>query len=467
MALDLDLLFHPRSVAVIGVSPDPRRFGGNAWVRTMQAQGFKGALYPVDTRTGEFNGLKVYPSIEEVPGSIDLVVSSIPAQFTPQLVRECIAKGVKFIEFFTAGFTETGDDADAMLEKELTQIAKTGDVRFVGPNCMGVYCPSCGISWRSDLPTESGSVAVMAQSGLNGVKIVLSGVNRGVYFSKFVSYGNASDLNEIDFLDYFAADEESSIITAYIEGVRDGRKFLEAIRQAAKTKPAVVLKGGRTGAGTRAVFSHTASLAGSEDIWESSIKQAGAICVYDVDEMIDTVMALQYLTAPRNRNVAVIGSGGGLSVLAADHCEDAGLKVPKFPPEVREEIGKLMPKAGSFPDNPVDSPLLGNLDKFGQIVRILNDHDDIGSMILHFEVDTTLVFQGRETITEITRAVIEMVGECTKPVAVVLLTVGSSGSVQAINEEQAEYARARIPVYPTIARAAQAIHKLIEYHYGN
>lgn len=183
--------------------------------------------------------------------------------------------------------------------------------------------------------------------------------------------------------------------------------------------------------------------------------------------MIDTVMALQYLTAPRNRNVAVIGSGGGLSVLAADHCEDAGLKVPKFPPEVREEIGKLMPKAGSFPDNPVDSPLLGNLDKFGQIVRILNDHDDIGSMILHFEVDTTLVFQGRETITEITRAVIEMVGECTKPVAVVLLTVGSSGSVQAINEEQAEYARARIPVYPTIARAAQAIHKLIEYHYGN
>ncbi|MDY6911991.1 MAG: CoA-binding protein, partial [Chloroflexota bacterium] len=244
MSSELDYLFNPRSIAVVGLSSDPDKVTGMKWVTSMQEMGFKGALYPVSSSFNEINGLKVYSSLTDIPDEVDLVIGCVPARYAPQLVEDCVTKKVKFLQFFTAGFSETGDVDGVVLEQKITEIAGRGNLRIVGPNCMGVYSPRHCISWRSDFPTESGPVAVISQSGMNAVKMVNTGKVRGVRFSNLISYGNAVDLNEVDFLNYFAADSESKVIVVYIEGVKNAPQFLDALRNAAITKPVIVLKGG-------------------------------------------------------------------------------------------------------------------------------------------------------------------------------------------------------------------------------
>lgn len=284
---DLGRLFQPRSVAVIGISSDPNKFGGANWIQALLEFGFEGKIYPVSLSINEFKGLRVYPSIAEVPDSVDLVVVCIPARFTPQLMEQCVRKNVSFAQFYSAGFSEVGGDGLA-LEKEVVDIATKGGVRIIGPNCMGVYCPSSRFAWRSDMPKEGGRVALLSQSGWNARYIIRLGAVRGVHFSKAISYGNAADFNETDFLEYFAGDAESRVITAYIEGVKDGKKFIQALRKTAEVKPVIVLKGGRSQAGARATMSHTASLAGMGIIWQSLLRQVGAIAVYSYDELVSS-----------------------------------------------------------------------------------------------------------------------------------------------------------------------------------
>ena len=468
MQSHFELLFHPRSVAVVGVPSDPNKFGGNAWVRTMQELGFQGEVYPVDTKISEFNGIKVYSSIRDIPATtIDLVVVSVPAQFTPQIMEECVAKGAAFVELFTAGFSETGQEQDAQLEREVVGIAKKGGVRILGPNCMGIYCPGSGICWRRDFPRETGSVAVLSQSGGNAVEIVKQCSARGVRFSKLVSYGNASDLSETDFLDYFGTDPETTMIVCYIEGVKNGQGFLESLREASKTKPVVILKGGRTAAGTRAVLSHTASLAGAVEIWHSSLRQAGAINVHSLEELLDTVVAFSHMPIPQNRNVAVIGAGGGASVLAADECEHAGLVIPQLSPEIQQELIEFIPKAGTITQNPVDSPFgwALSVDHLRKTIEIVSASSQISSLILHFTMDTFLYFKGEKGLQEMSQATIEAATNCGKTIAVVLHSSGAPDVSNAVALEQEKYAKAGIPVYPTIARAAQAISKVLHYHH--
>ena len=194
---DLNLLFHPRSVAIVGSSDSIANR-----VQTLLELGFEGKIYPVSRSINKIRGLKAYSSIEEIPGEIDVVVVMIPARFTPQLMEECVRKSVSFAQLFTAGFSEVGGDGPT-LEKEVVEIATRGGVRVVGPNCMGVYCPGSHFCWRTDFPRESGGVAFLSQSGWNAVQLAMYGATREVRFSKMISYGNAADLNEIDFLEYF------------------------------------------------------------------------------------------------------------------------------------------------------------------------------------------------------------------------------------------------------------------------
>lgn len=262
--LSLDFLFHPNSIAVVGVSTDTTRLAsGQVFLRALIDAGFKGKIYAVSRERGEIFGFKIHPGINNIPDRVDYVISAIPAQDTPQLIIDCADKGVKAIHMFTAGFSEIADEEGEQLQSQIATMARQRGIPIIGPNCMGLYCPKTGLAFHPDMPKESGPIGFISQSGGNAILAVREAGSRGVYFSKVISYGNACDLNESDFLEYLTHDPETRIIAAYIEGVKDGARFIEALKQATKVKPVIVYKGGITESGTRAVASHTGVIAGS------------------------------------------------------------------------------------------------------------------------------------------------------------------------------------------------------------
>ena len=459
---DLDRLFQPRSVAVVGISSGSGKLGGRGWVKTLLELGFEGKIYPISSTVSECEGLRVYPSIEAVPDSIDHVVVSIPARFTPQLMEQCARKGVRFVQFFTAGFREVGDEGEA-LEKEIVKIANKGGTRIVGPNCMGVYCPGGRFSWRTDFPQESGGVALLSQSGWNVSEIVTLGEAREVRFSKVISYGNAADLNETDFLEYFTADQESKVITAYIEGVKDGRRFVQALRKATQAKPVVVLKGGRSQSGARATASHTAALAGMDEVWKSMLRQAGAIRVHNFDELLDVALAFLYLSKIERGSVALIGVGGGPGVIGADECEEVGLTLPPLPAEAMEAIRQFTPQEGTSQRNPIDSPFRQSYQQFRETIAIVASCREIASLIIHLPVVSIVRLLGEGQLTSATEAIIAAARDCVKPMTVVMRTSASPEAVKAMLKEQQALMAAGIPVYPTVRRAARAISSVLQY----
>jgi len=464
MTQNLRFLFHPRSIALTGISTNPNKFGGSSWVRTLQELGYSGKIYPISTKLNEFCGLRVYPSIRDIPEKVDLTVMSVPAQSTPEIMKDCAANGVKYIQFFTAGFSETGEEDGKKLEEEILQIACDAGIHIIGPNCMGIYSPGSGISWRSDFPRKKGHLGVLSQSGWNSVEIIKSGEPRGVFCSNLISYGNASDLNESDFIEYFISDTNTKVIALYIEGARDGRRFLSTLRKATKTKPVILLKGGRTNAGTRAVASHTSSLAGTMEIWNAMVKQSGAIGVTSIDELMDTVIACLSLGAPKNRNVAVIGSGGGPSVTAADECESAGLFVPQFSEELRKRLDKFIPKEGSSTKNPIDAPFWWEPKNYEHSINAIAESPEIGSLIIQAEVDCTIPLIDEKIVSAMIQSMMNAIVNCGKPTAFVLRSMGTKEGQLFLQKEKKKFIEAGIPLFPTISRAAHAINHLIQYN---
>ncbi len=215
------------------------------------------------------------------------MISQIPAAGVPELVDQAIAKGVRSIHFFTAGFSETGDEQMAAVEREFIARGQAAGIRMIGPNCMGLYVPDEGLAFMGGFPRRPGNVFLLSQSGANAGDIVGSLSALGVRFSKAVSYGNGADLRAHHFLDYAASDPQTEVVTAYIEGVRDGRPFFEALRRCAAVKPTILLKGGITAAGARAASSHTGSLAGSADVFEALARQSGAIRARTLEELVN------------------------------------------------------------------------------------------------------------------------------------------------------------------------------------
>ena len=290
----LDTAFHPRSIAVAGASANPLSVS-YSFVRHLLTYKYGGEIYPINRNQHEILGLKVYPTLKDVPDSVDYVICCIPASMVPDLLQECPDKGVKIVHLFTGRLSETGLPEAAELEREILRQAKKLGLRLIGPNCMGIYYPKEGISFGYDFPTEPGPLGMFFQSGGASTEFIHYASLRGIRFSKVISYGNALDLDETDFLQYLSQDAETKVIASYMEGVKDGKRFLQALRQVSSTKPVIVLKSGRGIAGTRAVASHTASLAGSFQIWEMAIRQAGAVLVHTLEEMIDVAMSFCWL----------------------------------------------------------------------------------------------------------------------------------------------------------------------------
>lgn len=328
----LDSIFHPESIAFIGVSTkNPRQWTNTFWDSAREFQ-FKGRLYPVNPRGGELNGYQVYRSVEEIPSKVDLAISTVSAKAAPEIVRSCARKGIRAIHFCTAGFDETGEPEASGLQDELAQVARETGVRIIGPNCMGIYCPKSRLAFNTGFTKESGNVGLISQSGGNSIYVINEAAWRGVRFSKGISFGNACDLNECDYLEYMIEDPQTEIIALYLEGVRDGKRLLGLLEKATQKKPVVLLKGGIYGeAGARATATHTASLAGNRHIWEAACRQFNIIVPRSIEEMVDVLVTLSFMPTPAGRSTLLIGMGGGASVLLTDEFEKKVSNCRLFP----------------------------------------------------------------------------------------------------------------------------------------
>jgi acetyl-CoA synthetase (ADP-forming) len=357
---EIDEIFRPQSVAVVGVSDKVNRLG-NLLLYSFVEIGFEGKLYPINPKEKTIMGFKSYPSVRDVEGPVDLVIVSVHPDRVFEVIDECVAKGVKAIVIFSAGFSEQGEEGRKK-EIELVEKARAGGVRIIGPNCMGLYSPSSKISFFPGMPKEPGSVAFLSQSGsLTNMVGFFSGV-KGLRFSKMVSIGNASDLNVNDFLEYLGNDPETKVIVCYIEGVEDGRRFLKLVKDISKKKPILIWKAGETEGGIRGVSSHTGSLSGSREIWDAVIKQAGLIKIENLLELTGFITAFQNPYLPNGNRVVVMSGPGGPAVSTADACEKAGLKLARLSEESKKKLSEIIPEFGTSASNPVDLGLTSSFD---------------------------------------------------------------------------------------------------------
>lgn len=377
-----DYIFNPRAVAIIGASPHDL-----ATLAQMKTK-IKDRLFLVNPKYKEIFGKKCYPGIGEVESEIDYVILGVSASVLPAVLEDCIRKGVKAAQIFTAGFSETGLPEGIEREKSLKEMT-AGRIRIIGPNCFGVYCPSSGLSIIPEAPTEKGHIGVVAQSGSVAESFSYLAYTKNLRFSKVVSYGNAVDLDSPDFLEYLADDEETHLIALYVEGTRNGRRLKTALIKATRQKPVIAIKGGMTEQGMRAATSHTASLTGTPAVWRSFFKQTGALQVDSFDEMVNTIMAFQNTPLPSGRAAALISNSGGFSVIQTDLCMKAGIEVPRFSQETIDSLRTLVPLAGTSIGNPLDAwPIYYNLSSSGNladIIRIVSSDPRIQSLIFQFD----------------------------------------------------------------------------------
>jgi len=464
----LDKIVHPRSIAVIGASENINA-AGYGFTASLLEYGYKGKIYPVNPKHSGILGLKAYASIQDIPESVDYVISCIPASQVLNLVKDCSQKGVMAIHLFTARFSETGRREATELEQEILNEAKRHGIRILGPNCMGLYFPRQGISFSDALPMESGTVGLVSQSGQLAEELVRFAAARSVYFSKAVSYGNAIDLNECDLLDYLSQDRETNIILMYVEGVRDGKRFFDSLRHAASTKPVVVLKSGMGKSGTRAAASHTSSLAGSHEIWESLVSQSGAVYARNPEELIDLAVSFQFLSPILGLRVGVAGGGGGASVLAADQCEDAGLDVIPLPTEIREELKRKGSTIWDWIGNPADMSIRDRADFVpGEILQMMAKNVNFDFLIAIMTDPHHKRQQGLSAESYLKQFKLE--GRNHKPLIVVVAEKGlgiddyDNWSWKLMCEVRTKLIATRIPFYPTMERAATAARKFVEYY---
>ncbi|MFP3898073.1 MAG: acetate--CoA ligase family protein [Dehalococcoidia bacterium] len=376
-------IFHPRTVAVVGASDY------DGFSQALMSTRLRDSLFLVNPAREELHGRRCYATILDIEDAVDYVVVAVPALRVPDVLRECIEKGVKAVHIFTAGFSETGIAERRALEEEVKEIAR-GKVRLIGPNCMGICCPKSGLTFIPDASTEEGSVGVISQSGTFGEQFLSVGKLRNLRFSKVISYGNALDLDCPDFLEYLAHDPETEVIALYMEGTRDGQRLKVTLADAASRKPVLALKGGVTEQGSRAACSHTGSLAGSPQVWSALFRQTGVLQVEDFDELLDGALALSCASLPAGRGTALVTNSGGFSVLETDLCTRAGLEVPQFTDETIAELRKMVPLAGTSTNNPLDAwPIYYNIPgttgTLADVLKVLSRDRSIHSIVLHFD----------------------------------------------------------------------------------
>ena len=467
MTDNLDSLFMPKNIAVIGASPR-KKWGwssGNAWIAGSIAMGLPGIIYPVHPKADSIMGYKAYASILDIPGQIDLAIITIPLAGVIDVLKQCIQKKVKFVHLLTAGFSETGREEFKNAEADIIRVAQSGGIRIIGPNCMGLYCPEGGLSWNDTFPRKPGSVGLFSQSGQLGYEIIMNTKPLNTRFSKAVSFGNASDLKAHEFLEYLATDDKTEIIGAYLEGLRDGRKFFEAARRITPSKPLVIWKGGQTAGGSRATQSHTAAIAGSQVIWKAMCEQSGIISVHSTIEMVNTLQALNMMPLPTGNRVAVLGGAGGGSVTMTDFAEKEGLTVPQLADQTIEKLESFVPLEGSSAKNPMDiMPVLFNEQYFHRIMDLLRDDPNTDAIIFNINPAWIARDLGRTGMYTFVNNIVKASRESNKPLFV---------SLDSVNDPQIAFARQEmvdifngeeIATFPGFTMTARIMNNLKHYH---
>ena len=476
----LDRLFNPKSVAVIGASKSFAKTG-TAILFSILAGGFRGGIYPINPRETEILGLKAYSNLKAVPTKVDLALICVQAELVPQVVTECGEAGIGFGIVISSGFSEIGNGGKD-LQKEVLETARAGGMRIIGPNCMGLV--STGVSFyalMNMLIPMAGSASIVSQSGTIGSLCSVYGSEQGVGFSKFISSGNEADLRTEDFIEYLASDTQTTVISAFVEGIQHGKRFIEVAKEATKRKPLIVLKGGITEAGGQASASHSGSIAGSTDVYDAMVKQTGIVRAENESEMLDLVKAFSLLPLPKGRNIGVTGAWGGLGVIVSDACAKRGLVLPQLSRESMEELDKVLPPFWSH-GNPVDitgAGLGGDFDMLTKPIEILLRDRNIDAVIwmvpalgslfervtLRMDPHVSKYFSKTALGSlapqemELAKRIIELKEKYNKPLVAILIGLYGRNGAEHIRflEENG------VPVYETTHQVALVLSKLVDY----
>jgi acetyl coenzyme A synthetase (ADP forming)-like protein len=445
----LDSLFRPESVAVIGASRNPAKLGHGILKNIIDSE-FGGAIYPVNPTAEKILGHRVYPTVLDIPGELQQAVVVIPAPFVAQVLEECGQKGVGTAVIISAGFREVGGEG-LRREHRLVEIARKYNMRLLGPNCLGVIDTSAPLnaSFAAAMPSQ-GPIAFMSQSGALCTAVLDVALGEEVGFSSFVSLGNKADLNEIDFIQAWRDDPSTRVVMAYLEGISEGSRFIEVAGQATKSLPIIAIKSGTTAAGSRAVSSHTGTLAGSEQAYEAAFERAGIIRARSVEELFDFSIAFARQPLLRENSIAIITNAGGPGIMCTDACEHAGLHLASLGPGASARLRHGLPPAASVL-NPIDVLGDAQADRYDLAIRAaLSDSNVSGLIVLLTPQNVTPIEETARVIGEIADQ------EEEKPVLACFMGRATiAPGVKILNEY-------RVPNYPTPERAVKAMQVMLE-----
>ncbi|MBP6914379.1 CoA-binding protein [Candidatus Parcubacteria bacterium] len=442
--MNLEYIFNPQSIAIIGASGEPKTVGAGLVKNLLQS---KKKIYCVNPFKSKIFGMQSFKNIRDINDKIDLAIIAVPAKIVLDIVLDCVNKKVKGIIIVSSGFGETGEKGKE-LENKIKEIANKAKIPLIGPNCLGIINLNQGLNASfAPFTPKKGNVALLSQSGaLIDALIDISGEDN-LGFSKIVSYGNESQVDLTQFLQYFKKDKDTKVILLYLEGVKNGKQFFEVAKEVSKEKPIVVLKSGKSKLGEKAIATHTGSLAGEYDVYKAIFKQTGIIEVDSIEELLDTGKALSFLDRFKGR-IGIITNGGGLGVLIVDYCEKYGVEIQELNKETIEKLDKEMEKV-SIKKNPLD--ILGDAEpeRYEIGIRNLLEQKDINALI---------VVQAMQIMTEAeknAKIIVELKNKFkTKPIVCCL--AGKKLIKKAINYLEEN----NIPNYSDPKRAVRAIKNL-------
>jgi len=449
---DLDCIFKPRSIAVVGATNNPSKLGWYV-VHNLLTYGFKGTVYPVNSTAQEVHSVKAYPSMKAIPDPVDLAVIVVPAKFVKDVFLECAEKGVKGIVVLSAGFKEIGPEGEK-LEKELNRIAHKAGMRFLGPNCMGMINtdPEFKIDTTfGTTPALPGRMAFMSQSGAMCVAILNHACDEMIGFSKFVSMGNKANVSGNDLLRDFGEDPNTDIILMYMENFGNPRNMTRIARDISQRKPIICVKSGRTRSGAAAASSHTGSLAGMDAAAEALFKQCGMMRATSVEELFDYAMAFASQPPPHGKRVAVLTNAGGPAIMAADAVEGIGLEMTQFEPETEAYMRTFLAKEAST-HNPVDMIAGATPEMYRKCLQAMIRDRNVDAIIV---LNVPLVLKAE---VETSRAIVDVGRFSNKPIIACFLgKKEDSPGVRYLTENN-------VPTYRFPESAVKSLRML--YNYG-
>ena len=452
MRIMVELFFYPKSIAVIGATADPRKFGNAVTINLLENKKLESEIFLVNPKSDTICGLKSYPTIVEVEEEVDLAIILVPAKVVPMVIDQCIEKKVKRIIVVSAGFAEINEEG-RKIEQEMVKKAKEADIRVIGPNCVGLMNLDIGMNASFVLTPLKGITSILTQSGSFGAACLYDMWSQGLGFSKFVNLGNMSDINLTDLLDYFKYDASTSVVCIYLENVVDGRAFYMKMKEVAKEKPTIILKGGRTSAGMKSASSHTGSIATDYTSLKAAIKQSGATLCESLNDYITAIKAFSFLPLPEDNRIGVLTNSGGSAVLLSDAAEELEMELAEFSDDFKQKIDPhVIPLVKKV--NPLDMIAGANGESFYQVTKIMLEDPNIDIVAPCCVIPTFLEMQPDEHYKGVIKAWNET--KRRKPILPVFMSGFLIEDIKKIAEEE------KAPIFFSPSEAAFAAKVLME-----